>query len=147
MVMIHRVKQRVLSDYHEKEQLLRTLAKYFKLKFEVFSDDPVPPFKKQMEMFRRAAVIIGSHGAGLVNMVYSEPGTVVVEGTRSPPRLSLFFVRLAYILGHHHHAIPTLGEWARFVNITTPIWFKEIKKVLKKVLNTYFKIRLVTDKI
>ena len=77
---------------------MRTLAKDFKFKFEVFSDDPVPPFEKQMEMFRRAAVIIGSHGGGLVNMVYSEPGTVVVEGTASPPRLNLCFVRLAYIL-------------------------------------------------
>ena len=143
MVVIHRTKDRLLRNYDAKEQLMRTLAKDFKFKFEVFSDDPVPPFEKQMEMFRRAVVIIGPHGAGLVNMMYSEPGTVVVEGTGSPPRLNLCFVRLAYILGHHHHAIPTLGKWAGFVNINTHTWFTQIKKVL----NTYFKKRLATDQI
>lgn len=34
---------------------------------------------EQAEMFNSASVIVGTHGAGLTNLVYCEPGTTVVE--------------------------------------------------------------------
>lgn len=37
------------------------------------------PFLEQVELFRRAKVVVGLHGAGLSNLVFASPGTKVVE--------------------------------------------------------------------
>ena len=86
LVMIRRTVDRFLVNHEEKEDAMRKIATDHNLKFEVLSDDALPPHKEQVKLFRRAAVVVGSHGAGLVNMIYSEPGTLVIEGTGSPPR-------------------------------------------------------------
>ena len=130
MVMIRRNFKRKMVDYEGKERLTEILAKEFNLKFEVYSDDSLPPFDEQVKLFRRAAVIIGSHGAGLANMIYSEPGAVVIEGFPSPPYMVLCFSRLALVLGHHYHAIPSLGEWEHIINISTYTFITETKKIL-----------------
>ena len=141
LVMIRRTVKRLLADHEEKEDAMRRIATDHNLKFEVLSDDALPPFQDQVKIFRRAAVVVGSHGAGLVNMIYSEPGTLVIEGTGSLARLVLCFVRLAYSLGHHYHAIPSLGEWAGFINITTDTFTTEAKKAI----DAHFNTRLKTD--
>lgn len=46
----------------------------------MFSDNPVPPLHDALRMFSRAWMVIGPHGAGLSNMFFTEPGTVVLEG-------------------------------------------------------------------
>ena len=130
MVMIHRTKKRLLKDYDKKERAMRKVAKDYNLTFAVLSDNALPSFLDQVQLFRRAAVVIGSHGAGLVNMIFSEPGTLVIEGTRSPPGLVMCYVRLAHILGHYYHAIPSLGEWTGSVNIKTDTFITEAKKVI-----------------
>ena len=119
IVMIHRNFNRLLTDYQEKEDGIRNLATLYNLTFEVFSDDPLPSFEEQARIFHRAKVIVGSHGAGLVNMIYSKPGTVVLEGSGSPPRMVMCFPRLARVLGHRHHSIPSAAPWAGSVNIST----------------------------
>ena len=130
MVMIHRTAKRLLVNYDEKEREMRKVAEYYNLKFEVLSDDALPSFQEQVLLFRRAAVVIGSHGAGFVNMIYSDPGTLVIEGTGSPRMLGLCYVRLAHVLGHYYHAIPSLGKWRGTVNIKTDIFITEAKKVI-----------------
>ncbi|EAQ79280.1 glycosyltransferase family 61 protein [Blastopirellula marina] len=54
------------------------------------------PLKKQIQLFQQAGVIVGPHGAGFSNLVYSRPGTAVFEITPTcrPP---LFFHYLAEI--------------------------------------------------
>ena len=130
MVMIHRTKKRLLVDYDKKERAMLEVAEDYNLKFEVLSDNALPSFLDQVKLFRRAAVVIGSHGAGLVNMIFSEPGTLVIEGTCSPPGLMMAYVRLAHILGHYYHAIPSLGKWTGSVNIKTDTFITEAKKVI-----------------
>ena len=135
MVMIRRNFKRKMVDYEKKERFMEIVAKEFNLKFELYSDDSLPPFDEQVKLFRRAAVIIGPHGAGFVNMIYSEPGTVVIEGFPSPPYIVLCFSRLALVLGHHYHAIPSLGDWEQAINISTYTFITETKKIL----NAHFK--------
>ena len=47
---------------------------------ELFPDNPVPPLQRALEMFNSAFLVIAPHGAGLSNMFFSEPGTVIIEG-------------------------------------------------------------------
>jgi capsular polysaccharide biosynthesis protein len=36
-------------------------------------------FEEQVRLFRNAEVVVGPHGAGFTNLIYSKPGTRVVE--------------------------------------------------------------------
>ena len=46
----------------------------------LFDDAQMPPSMLDIvEMFYRATVIIGPHGAGFSNMIVSRPGTVIIE--------------------------------------------------------------------
>ena len=109
---------------------MRKVAGDYNLKFEVLSDNALPSFSEQVKLFLRAAVVIGSHGAGLGNMIFSEPGTLMIEGTCSAPGLVMCYVRLAHVLGHYYHAIPSLDKWTGYVNIKTDTFITEAKKSL-----------------
>ncbi len=61
-----------------------------------------------MKLFFSARVIISPHGDGLANMIFSRPGTHVIEAMCSPPHTSVRYLVTAYWLGHLYHAIPTL---------------------------------------
>ena len=130
MVMIKRTLSRSLNDQEGKEEVLRALAKKYHLEFVLFSDDALPSFVEQARVFNRAKVVVGPHGAGLVNIIYSEPGTVVIEGTKSPPHIVMCYIRLAHILGHHYHGIPSKEPWSGIVDIETPVFAAEVEKVL-----------------
>jgi hypothetical protein len=55
--------------------------RFFKdLKFEVF-DNSVYSIAEQIAAFKSADLIVAVHGAGLTNIVYCRPGTVVIEIT------------------------------------------------------------------
>lgn len=54
------------------------------------------PLKRQIQLFQQASVVVGPHGAGLSNLVYSRPGTAVFEITPTC-RAPLFFHYLAEI--------------------------------------------------
>ena len=47
---------------------------------ELFPDNPVPPLKRALQMFNRAFLVVAPHGAGLSNVFFSEPGTIIIEG-------------------------------------------------------------------
>ena len=69
--------------------------------------DPVPPLGEVGRMFSRAAVIVAPHGAGLSNMLFSDPGTVVVEGMCRVAFTALSFRNLAYLLGQRYYGVFT----------------------------------------
>ena len=112
MVLIKRQKgrRRRWFDHHQeiKKQLLTMTtgnnSNIFTL--EEFTD-PVPPLEKVGRMFSRAAVIVAPHGAGLSNMLFSDPGTVVVEGMCRVAFTALSFRNLAYLLGHRYYGVFT----------------------------------------
>ena len=84
-------------------------AKEYNLSYEVFKDNPPPSFVDMMRMFNAAVMVVAPHGAGLANLVFSEPGTFVVEGVCNRPHTNLFFQRTAQVLGHRWHGIPSSG--------------------------------------
>ena len=112
VVLIKRRKGRRMRwfDHHEeiKKQLLTmtTWNNSNRFTLEEFTD-PVPPLGEVGRMFSRAAVIVAPHGAGLSNMLFSDPGTVVVEGMCRVAFTALSFRNLAYILGNRYHGVFT----------------------------------------
>jgi len=58
--------------------VLQRAAADYNLLYTLFVDNPVPPLNETMTMFHSAVVIVGPHGAGLSNMLFSKPGTYVV---------------------------------------------------------------------
>ena len=112
VVLIKRQKgrRRRWFDHHQeiKKQLLTmtTENKSNTFTLEEFTD-PVPPLREVGRMFSRAAVIVAPHGAGLSNMLFSDPGTVVVEGMCRVAFTALSFRNLAYLLGHRYYGVFT----------------------------------------
>ena len=45
----------------------------------VYDDSDIPSYIDTQALFKRAVVVVGGHGAGLSNIVFCQPGTVVVE--------------------------------------------------------------------
>ena len=80
-----------------------------KLTLEVFDDKDNPSYYETVRMFYRAKIIVGMHGAGLVNMIYSRPGTQIIEMLCQPPTTNLCFATQAGVLGHRYHAFPANG--------------------------------------
>ena len=55
-------------------------------------------------MFYRAFVIEAPRGAGLYNMQYSCPGTVIVKNVHYKCHC-LYFLIMVNMLGHKHHGV------------------------------------------
>lgn len=87
VVLIRRTTKRGrhFSQQNAIDSVVRNITESFGLRYELFSDDPPPSVEQTMLMFYRARVIIGPHGAGLSNMIYSRPGTYVIEGITNFP--------------------------------------------------------------
>jgi hypothetical protein len=66
------------------------------------------PIKKQIETFSNAKQIISTHGAGLVNILWCQPGTQVIEITQEELLSKKPYPILSYHLDLKHHFV--LGE-------------------------------------
>ena len=62
-------------------------------------------FLEQIALFNHADVIVGSHGAGLVNLIFSQPGTQVIEIFQA--RADATYWYLSQNLGLQHTCIQT----------------------------------------
>ena len=117
VVYIKRTKVRSFADNARTENITKDLCKKYGLKFELFAEDNLPSVNETLFIFYRARVIIAPHGAGLLNMQYSRPGTVIVEA--SDVKNCPCFLIMAHILGHKYHLIgATGGRDSVIVNIT-----------------------------
>ena len=96
------------ETYNKLIQQLQHLVSESSLSLELFDDRNNPTYYDTIRMFYRAKIIIGMHGAGLVNMIYSPPGAQVIEMMCQPP-INVNFATIAGILGHRYHAFPVNG--------------------------------------
>jgi hypothetical protein len=105
LILIQRKGTRRLSQHHEVAMFLEEMTVNNGLHFQVFSDNPFPSFNDTMKLFYSAVLVVAPHGAGLANMIFSQPGTYVVEVLCHPTNDNgnLCYSHLDYKLGHHHH--------------------------------------------
>ena len=99
---------------------LQLVAKDYRLTFALFADNPTPSLNDTMTMFHSAVVVVAPHGAGLSNVLFSQPGTYVVEGVCNRPKVNLCYKRLAHVLGHHWHGIMSRRGCPIVVNVSPP---------------------------
>ena len=64
---------------------------------------------EQIRLFARASVVVGPHGAGLSNLVYSHPGTQVIE-LFSPKYVNECFEHLAGQCRLNYHSLVGVGS-------------------------------------
>ena len=101
--------------------MLTKLLANSRLKLETFDDKKRLSFSETLRMFYRARMVIGLHGAGLANVIYSRPGTIVIEMICQPlSEVNTCYIHTAGILGHRYYAIPVYG-CSKHVNISIPV--------------------------
>ncbi len=109
VVFIKRIRNRYFVKQREMEETVSSLAAKYGLRYELFAEKPLPSPEDTMSIFYRARVIVGPHGAGLSNMLFSRPGPVIIEGTCDKPNINTCYLIAAYHLGHRYHGIPSRG--------------------------------------
>jgi len=62
---------------------------------------------KTIETFSRALVVVAPHGAGEVNLIFSQPGTLLIEGLcyDSDKKTNLCYRNMALALGLRYHGL------------------------------------------
>ena len=103
LILIKRSRIRGIKQHRLLEIILQTICRKYHWNFWVFSDDPVPPLSETMYRFNRALMVVAPHGAGLSNIIFSEPGIFVVEILCNIPDVNMCYERLSYVLGHHYY--------------------------------------------
>ena len=110
--------------------MLRKYGKNYGLEVIEFRDDPVPPVHVTMEIFHRALIVIAPHGAGASNMIFSKPGTVLIEGLCHEPELNLCYQHMSLVLGLRYYGL----TFSKSCMDITP---DEIEKPLVEYLTLY----------
>ena len=70
---------RRITNHDEVTSLAQRLAERTNRQLVTFDDQKLPSLNETMTLFYRADVVIGVHGAGLANLIFSRPGTTLVE--------------------------------------------------------------------
>lgn len=131
-IYISRNNPKILSNnrmiINEKE-VIEIVKKY---NFEVYELENIS-FNKQIELFSQANVIIGVHGAGLTNMIFSGKKTKIIEINNPRYLFSRCYYILASMLEMDYYCLLGEGEIDFSFNNCTEDFIVDIKK-LEKVL-------------
>lgn len=106
IVVIKRSEKRYFSNHNSIYMEIKRLAQKKGLNVELFSDRPLPEHWQVVKMFHNALAIVAPHGAGLSNMLYSQPGTIIIEGLCYHDNwANLCYRNLAKLLGHRYFGV------------------------------------------
>ncbi len=78
IVMIKRIKRPFLHELTIKN-MIKDIIKNTTIKLEIFTDNPLPSLYDTAALFNRAFMVIAPHGAGNLNLLFSEPGTILID--------------------------------------------------------------------
>jgi capsular polysaccharide biosynthesis protein len=73
--------------------------------YAVLRGDSIPPWADQIRLFRDAGIVVGPHGAGLSNMIFCRPGTLIVELLSAGGDRPSCFELLAETCGHRYRGV------------------------------------------
>jgi len=126
---------RQFTEYNAIEEAAKRVARDFNLTFTVFSDNPLPSLNETMLLFHSAVLVVGSSGAGLSNIVFSQPGTLVLEGVCMPMEVNLCFAYLAHILGQRYHGLSSTGA-IDVINVSV----KSVESAMREQLSIWRRV-------
>ena len=91
---------------------------------------------QQIAIFSRALVVIGVHGAGLTNIMYCKPGTIVIELPVYPVKVSVYS-RLASVFQFPYFTVPsfTFYHFDVYKNVTDTM-IEDLSNTVEHVVNT-----------
>jgi capsular polysaccharide biosynthesis protein len=112
---------------------LKNISDEYKLSYIIFSDNNLPSFEETLKIFYNAVLIVGPHGAGLSNMLFSQPGTIVLEIIchNSP---IMCYSNLAYNLGMVYHGLvsePNGIGHCMWMDVNVEALLESVKYLLK----------------
>ena len=112
IIIVKRTKKRVLLQTDELIFQLGQKMQNNNAQVVIFSDAALPSIQKTAKIFNSAMVVVAPHGAGLTNLLFSEPGTAVIEvlcrGKHGKATWS--FARLAIVLGLRYFGVPQAAK-------------------------------------
>ncbi|CAF1394796.1 unnamed protein product [Adineta ricciae] len=74
--------------------------------------------REHIDLFRRARIIVGPHGAGMMNILWAPPGTHVVEvGYTDGMRFPDMYAEMSLHLDHHYWICKGYGNYAKPIHI------------------------------
>ena len=132
IILIQRSGSRRLLEHAQVVEALREVAAKHKLELHVFSDNPSPSLKDTMMLFAEAVAVVAPHGAGLSNLLFSAPGTLVLEGILKSPNVNLCYQRLAFVLGMRWYGMTSQDHGLNFVSLKADLIAKNIDYLLNK---------------
>ena len=129
VVFIRRTRSRFFIKQKEVENMIGEMAASRGLLFEVFTDESVPDITVTMEMFNRAVLVFGPPGAGLVNIIFSQPPTIIFEVNCAPADWfpSLCYMRLAHALGHRYYGFLATKGCKKGIHVKTENLKKDLE--------------------
>ena len=101
---------RRITNHDEVTSLAQRLAQRTNRQLVMFDDQKLPSLNETMTLFYRADVVIGVHGAGLANLIFSRPGTTLVEFSCKARDASKCFRILGLQLGLRCYATETTKD-------------------------------------
>ena len=79
VILIKRSATRELVNHADVLTVLETFARQTRRQIVVFDDTKLPTFNETMALFYNADLVLGPHGAGLTNILFSRAGAFVIE--------------------------------------------------------------------
>ena len=106
-ILIKRNNKRIVKNHDELEKICKTFCQKLNLQLYIHDDINLPTLKKQMEIFNKAKIVIGPHGAGAVNLLASKPGTHFLEFLPEAQNLiNTCYIQLANHINVNYYGIP-----------------------------------------
>lgn len=126
LILLQRSGSRSFTHHNQMLQMLRLIGMKYDTRINVFSDRARPLFSTGVRMFSDASIIVGPHGAGLSNLIFAKPGTVVIESVCTKPeqdKPNICFANLAFLLGHIYYGILPSGGCGQVTGtqVATPV--------------------------
>ena len=110
ILLIKRSTRRWFNKHGGILNMLINKAGLFNSSVVVYDDKAIPSLETTKKLFDRAFLIVAPHGAGLSNMVFARPGTIIVEGLCCGNQVNLCYQALSEILGHRHYGVTRPGD-------------------------------------
>lgn len=107
VVLIKRCHTRCIKNFDALQECIKSFAKQRNYTLYIHDDATLPSLKQQMQLFSRAAVVVGSHGAGGVNLLGCKENTYFIELMDSSC-FNLCYSRLACLLNLKYYCMNTV---------------------------------------
>ena len=98
--------------------------------------------QKALELFSRAVVVVGSHGAGLGNVILCRPGTALIEFSLPSPQMR-YYAHLAVALDLLYEPLPWIEKFREDIEVDPAAVSREVKKMVAKAVEGGWKDSVV----